>query len=232
MAKNTLISKKVQIDKSQAKVALVIACASFLVVFALVSSRSLLSKRSFQSRVNSEKSKTLTQLKNNNQSVSQLIESYKLFVDPKVGDNIIGGNPGGTGPNDGDNARIVLDALPSQYDFPALASSIEKILKLNSGYKINSITAADQSSQNSSQTPIALSTSTGTQAVAMPFQVDVAGGSDSIISLIDNLSRSIRPIQITKIKLTSGTGGINAVISAQTYYQPESNVDITTKEIR
>lgn len=235
MAQSILNTKRIQIDKSQSRIALIIAGASFLLVFSFVSSKSLLVKKAFQSRVNTEKSKTLEQLKLNNQNADKLIESYKIFVDPNIGDNIIGGNIKGTGLNDGDNARIVLDALPSQYDFPALASSLEKILGLNKGYKINGINAVDQLSSltpdgdNSAETADDTAPS---QSVAVPFQVDVTGGVDSIFSLIDNFDKSIRPIKITKISLVSTSEGLNAVIDAQTYYRQEKNVDVKSKVVK
>ncbi len=235
MARNILNTKRIQIDRSQSRVALIIAGASFLLVFSSVSSKSLLVKKAFQSRVNTEKSKTLEQLKLNNQNADKLLESYKLFVDPTAGDNIIGGNIKGTGLNDGDNARIVLDALPSQYDFPALASSLEKILGLNKGYRINGINAVDQFSSltpDSTSTVEPIDNTTSSQPVVIPFQVDVTGGPDSIFSLIDNFNKSIRPIKITRISLNSTSEGLNAVIDAQTYYQQEKNVDIKSKVVK
>jgi Tfp pilus assembly protein PilO len=169
-----------------------------------------------------EKTKALNQLKENNAAAEKLVASYKSFVAEPI--NIISGSSGGTGDRDGDNARIVLDALPSKYDFPALAASLEKMLSSQS-YVINSITGVDDEINQSTQTA-------ATAPVEMPFQVAVTGTFDSIQTLVDTFQRSIRPITVTKIDLTGSDNLLNVSVSAKTYYQPEKSLTITTKEVR
>src|SRR5690606_27650185 len=114
---------------SQGNMVIIIAVAAFITVFSLVSVRALLIKRSFQSRVVAEKEATLKTLKDNNAAAAELTNSFKAFN--STPDNLLGGTPGGTGDRDGDNAKLVLDALPGRYDFPALISSIEKMIQGN-----------------------------------------------------------------------------------------------------
>ena len=76
----------------------------------MVASRALWSQRGYQSRVISEKEKAVSQLESNIAATNQLAISYNAFV--STPDNVIGGNPNGTGDRDGNNAKIVLDALP------------------------------------------------------------------------------------------------------------------------
>ena len=134
MANNPLSSKRLQIDKANASMVAFLAVAAFIAVFSLVASKALLSQRSYQSRVIAEKKKALTQLKTNNQAATELVAAYKSFV--AAPENIIAGSASGSGDRDGDNAKIVLDALPSKYDFPALVTSIEKILKANTSLSL------------------------------------------------------------------------------------------------
>lgn len=224
MARSFISSKRLQIDTANSRVVIFVAVAAFVVVFSLVASRTLLSQRSYQSRVIKEKTKALEQLKANNAAADKLVESYKSFVNEPI--NIISGSANGTGDRDGDNARIVLDALPSKYDFPALATSLEKLLT-DPRYTITAITGVDdelnqaQIAQGGSIVP-----------VEIPFQVGVTGNFDAIQSLIQVFQRSIRPISISQLDITGSDELLNVNISAKTYYQPEKTINITTKEVK
>jgi len=201
-----------------------VAGASFLLIFSLVASKALLSQRSYQGRIIKAKETAVKQLKINVDSSQKLVTAYAAFVNTPQ--NLIGGNPSGTGDRDGDNAKIVLDALPSKYDFPALASSLEKILT-NPNYKIQSILGTDDevNQQNSG-------TKQSTAAVPMPFEISVSGNYNAMQSLVGTLENSIRPIQVQKVSFTAIPGGINAQIDAQTFYQPEKTLTITKKVIK
>ncbi len=219
----SLSSKRLQIDKANATMAIIVAATAFVTIFSLVACRALLNQRSYQARVIKQKKQTLAQLKANNKAAEQLVTSYKAFVGSN--DNIIGGSASGSSDRDGDNAKIVLDALPSKYDFPAVVTSLEKILK-TSNFKINSITGTDDSLNQKEQ-------STGTpQVVEMPFEVNVTGSADTVKGLLDIFQRSIRPIQVTNVTLSGKDSALTADIKAKTFYQPSKSVTITTKEIR
>ena len=215
---NMQISKRVQIDKDQATTVGVVAVAVFLTVFSVVSAKALLTQRAYQQRVITKQEKARDQLKANIEALNQLEVSYKDFI--STPDNVIGGNPKGTGDRDGDNAKITLDALPSKYDFPALASSLEKILN-DRKFKIGGITGTDdelaQSSKQSSSTP---------QPIDMPFSVSVGGSYQSIQDLIGVLEKSIRPINIGKITLSGGIDNMQLTVDAKTYYQPEKLFEV------
>ncbi len=216
-------AKKLQIDKANATMVIFLAVAAFVAVFSLVASRALLSQRSYQSRVITEKKKALTQLKANNEAVIELSKTYKIFVTSP--ENIIGGSSTGTGDRDGDNAKITLDALPSKYDFPALATSMEKILT-DQNYTIDSITGTDdeikQQTANSGEI----------KPVEMPFEISVRGGIDTTQGTIDLLRRSIRPMKIATITITATEQEINTSIKAVSYYQPQKTIRITTQVIK
>ena len=141
MAKKINISsKQLLINKANSQMVGITAVAAILVVMSLMGSRGLLAQRAYQARVIGEKEKALKQLKQNSNNVNKLVDAYNDFQ--KQDTNIIGGVTTGSSDKDGDNAKIILDALPSQYDFPALTSSLEKILT-DPSYKINTITGSD-----------------------------------------------------------------------------------------
>jgi hypothetical protein len=217
-------TKRIQIDKSRSNLVIIIAIAAFLTVFSLVSVRALLVKRGFQGRVIAEKEATLKTLKDNNAAATELANSFKVFNETP--DNLLGGNPTGTGDRDGDNAKLVLDALPGQYDFPALISSIEKMIQGNKNGTIESIIGNDDEVAQAQAT-------NGEGPVEMPFQVTAKATPDGLQSILQTFSRSIRPMVITTLDISvDDTNALSVDITAKSYYQPKKTLTITTKEVR
>jgi len=224
MATNITSSKRLQIDKANATVVVVTAVSSFVVVFSLVASNALLSQRSYQSRVINKKEQARDQLKKNIDTVKSLKNSYSVFVGSTQ--NVLGGNPKGQGDKDGNNAQIVLDALPSSYDFPAIATSLEKLLSVN-GLNTQSISGTDdeltQSNASTSATP---------QAVTIPFTVSVAGQYDAIQNIVKVFESSIRPISVNSVNISGNDKSLTVSFQAQTYYQPATGLSIKTEDVK
>jgi len=216
--------KRSLIAKSNTTIVAVTSGACFVVVFCIVASISLFGQFMYQNRVITANQTALQRLKTNLQATTTLESSYNAFLATPT--NIIGGNPGGTGSQDGSNTKIVLDALPSKYDYPALATSLEDIL-LGQGVQIQSITGTDQGA-----------TQEGDQSAAtpspqpMPFQVVVSGNYTQIQSVVDAFNRSIRPIQIQTMELTGDQSKLTLTISAQTFWQPAQNLSISTRVVQ
>jgi hypothetical protein len=223
-SKVRLSSKRLAIDKSNARIVAQIAVAAFVSVFCLVSIVSLLSQRSYQAKVESKKEMALRQLKSNIESVDQLISSYQEFANTP--ENVLGGDPEGSGDRDGDNPRIILDALPSVYDFPALATSLEKMLKDNN-ITIDNISGTDdeiaQADQESQSSP---------QPLEMPFTIEATAGSSSVKKFLALFERSIRPIQIQKIVMEGQDNKVKFTIDARSYYQPEKGLSVVEEEVK
>jgi hypothetical protein len=224
MVKAQLSAKRLAITKANAQVIAVVAVASFVTVFCLVSAKVVLSQNTYQQHVITAKDKANAQFKSNVDNVKHLITAYQAFVAQPV--NIIGGNSTGTGDSDGTNDKIVLDALPDTYDFPALTSSLEKILT-DQAFKISNITGTDdelsQQSNGASPNP---------QPVTIPFSFSVTNANyASVEHLITTLQLSIRPIQIDSIDLSGGSSDMQLTVTAHTYYQPTKNLGITKKVI-
>lgn len=220
-----IVSKRSLIDKSNQSLVIITGIAAFLTVFSLVASKTLFSQAAYQNRVISEKNKAVAQLRSDITAGKQLQSSYKDFEEKSP--NAIGGNASGNGPKDGSNPKIILDALPSTYDFPALATSLEKLITDVNGLKITSISGTDdqvtQGANLSSTTP---------QPVPMPFQVVVTGDYQAIKGLVGKFEHSIRPFQIQTISLSGDQANLTLTISAQTYYQPAKSLNITTKVVK
>jgi hypothetical protein len=217
--------KKIQINKATRTMLIVIAVASFISIFALIASHSLITVLNYQNRVISAKSTALNQLNTDVTTSKKLIVSYNNFNNQNP--NILGSPITGTGQNDGNNAKIVLDSLPSVYDFPALVTSIQSLLS-NQGVTISSISGSDLGTTSSSSTTTA---STAGGATAMPFTFTVTGPYQNIQSVINTLQNSIRPFQIMTMSLSGDQSNISLTVSAQTFYQPAISFNITKKAV-
>lgn len=218
-----LSTKHNQINKENTTIFIVVAVAAFITVFSLVSLKALVDKRSYQSRVITRKEAAKKQLETNVSAVQALEASYIEFASRST--NIIGGSSAGEGDRDGDNARIVLDALPSKYDFPALTSSLEKILSQNSAYQLESITGTDEEISQRDNTSSA-------EPVPMPFSVSVRGNDNAVKQLLNTLERSIRPVTVQRLSLSSSGAGVEVEVQAQTYYKPEKQLNIKKTEVQ
>ena len=215
--------KRLLINQANSRIVAVTTAASFIVVFCLVASYTLVGELAYQNRVLGKKKAALSQLKTDINSVQTLETSYTAFV--QTPQNVLGGNTHGQGGMDGDNAKIVLDALPSKYDFPALATSLEK-LALSQGVNIESMTGTDD---EVAQTDSASSTPA---PIAMPFQITVTGNYASIQKVVKAFEKSIRPIQVQTLQLTGSDQKMQMNITAQTYYQPEKTLNIKREVVK
>jgi Tfp pilus assembly protein PilO len=121
------------------------------------------------------------------------------------------------------NSKIILDALPSKYDFPALATSLEKVIT-DSGAKITSITGKDNEAEAKQDSP-------DPKPIEMPFSISSNGSFATAKNLISNLEKSIRPIKVTSITLSGSDSNLQSTIVATTYYQPSKKLEIQQKTI-
>ena len=220
-------TKHVQIDKANTLIVVLVSFAAFITVFSFFATRALLSQRAYQSKVIKEKTVALEQLEKNLESVKPLTEAYKKFVNQPV--NVIGGAQTGIGNNDGDNAKIVLDALPSKYDFPAVVSSLEKLLvsvdpKDPADFRLESIKGIDDEINQKAISENGL--------VEIPFTASVVGNYQGVKEAITLIERSIRPFQIDQLTITGADVDMQLKVVGKTYYQPEKSVEPTTKEVK
>ena len=216
--------KKQLINKANKSIVITTAVAGFLITFSLIASVSLWQQRSFQVRVIDEKEKAVTQLDENKAAVDQLAISYKAFVGTQTND--IGGSPSGTGDRDGDNAKIVLDALPSKYDFPAFITSVEKLLN-TSNFSLENITGTDdelaQAQAAASKAP-----------VEIPFTfASTIENYGRLRDLLLTTEKSIRPLNIKKLSITSQDGQeLSVSVDGVSYYQAAKGLTIDKKVVQ
>lgn len=217
------ITKKAALTRTNSRTVGLVAVASFIVVFCLVASNSLFSQWKYQTKVAGAKEKANKQLEANIAAYGTLQSAYKKFNESNP--NAIGGNTAGVGDNDGNNAKIVLDSLPSVYDFPALTSSIEKILK-DRNIQFTSISGTDD------QATQATASSGSPAPIAMPFGFTVTANYGTVQSLLDTLQKSIRPMQTDTLNVSGSSANLTMTYTGHTYFQPAKDFNITSQEIR
>ncbi len=218
-------TKRAMVDRANSAVILTLVVASVVVTFCLVASKGLWDQSRFQSKIINKKELALDQLIENIQATDKLVNSYKAFVQEQP--NAIGGDSLGQGERDGDNARLVLDALPSKYDFPALVTSVEKILS-EQGISIETIDGVDEIlAQSQSDLNVA------PQPIEIPFEFSVATSLEGSQLMFTKFQKSIRPLYIKDFTIeSSGVQSVTVTVNGKSYYQPETRVQITKETIQ
>jgi hypothetical protein len=224
MRKIEFSSKRIQLDKTNVTIVIVVAVACFVTVFALTTSKILLHQWSYQQHVINKKHDAKEQLLSNIKSRDALVQQYKAFV--KSDTNVIGGSSTGAGDRDGDNAKIILDALPSQYDYPALVTSLEKVVR------DQSLSLTDVGGSDDEVAQAAVEPSESPVAVEMPFTLGFEGSFDKTQLLFQTLQRSIRPISVQQVTITGSDQKLSVSIDAKTYYQPRKELSIRKEVVR
>lgn len=227
--KSRISLKQVMIDKSNSSMVAIAAVAAFIAIFSLVASKSLVDKMMYQNKIIDKKQTALDQLNENLNAVDRLVKSYNTFASSDT--NLIGGASLGTGGNNGKNTTIITDALPYKYDFPALVTSLEKIM-LADRVTIETISGVDDEIQQKANTG-----SANPEPVVMPFDIRGTAKYADAQLLINDLQRSIRPFVVQKITIGSGGTGeekdtTSISITAETYYQPAKQFKITDEVVK
>ena len=225
MAKNEVSSKRVAIDKASAQMVAIVAAAAFVTVFCLMASKTVLSQNQYNSRVMSAKQKAYNQLQDNIEAFDTLQKSYKAFNSTST--NVIGGIATGNGDNDGSNSKIILNALPSTYDFPALTSSLEKMLS-DRGLKVTSISGTDDQVKQQDNV-----SSSNPKPVEIPFTFTGSNANyNAVNELFKAMQSSIRPFYVDTLDVSGGGNNMKVTVEGHTYFQPSRSIEPTTKVVR
>jgi hypothetical protein len=128
----------------------------------------------------------------------------------------------------GPEGAILDDALPTTADFPALIVLLENIAT-DAGMKLKSVTPAaigatvPSSAGSLAQTP-------SPQAYA--FTINVDGRFDSLMTLLDHLEKSARPMHVTGLHLSGSGSSLSAEVDLNTYYQAKSELPFSKEQIK
>jgi hypothetical protein len=233
MDKNTL-GKRIQVDKANQLVFASTGITIFIFIFTIFAAKSLISQGAYQNRVISKQNAALANLKSDINDVNNLTTSYQAFIgEPQ---NLIGGNPSGTGQNDGNNSKIILDALPTSYDANAWTLNF---LSLNTLLgQGNTFLVLGGGGSSSSTTSSSRSTSSTGSTTSSPTAVSLSGSFTTSINNIGNdfgvLNRSILPIQVLSMNFSANQNSQadQVTFTAQTYYQAPYQFSIGQVTVR
>lgn len=205
--------KHVQIDKAHLQMVVMVSVATVVVVFTLFAGQALLKQISYQNKVLALRSKADKTLQANVKSAQTLQTAYKAFDDSQ--ESVLG--------NSQKNAKIVLDALPSKYDFPAVVSSISYLANI-SGVALADVSGTDLELTAEQQ-------SISPKVVDIPFTLTVKGSYASVQNFVTNMQKSIRPFQIIDATFKGSESDMSMTINAKTFYQPEKQLQLKVEVV-
>ena len=201
--KLNISNKYIKIDKANQTVVIAVSVTVAVVIFCAVASQSLIKQIKYQNTVISKRQAANKVLDKNLKSVNSLVASYTAF--DSTPESIIG--------NSDKSSKVILNALPSKYDFPALATTMDNFFK-STGVSNDGFNGTDEEAtavqSSDSPTPI---------EIAMP--ISAKGDIAAVQKLFDYINRSIKPIKISTVSISGTDKNLNVSLSGVTYYQPE-----------
>lgn len=209
-------TKHLQIQKASSTVFLAVAMAAVVVSFCLVFMNILWGTWQFNSRVHTAQEGVRDTLENNLKIAPDLEQSFSNL---EISAAIIPDQ----GP-DKSNSEIILDALPSKFDYPALVSSIDNLAKETS-VKLISFSGNDvgEDAQESSNNP---------SPVEIPFIMNVEGEYDAVKKFLRGIETSIRPFEVLSLNMQGSDQNLRVTVDAVTYYQPAFSLETGTEVIQ
>jgi hypothetical protein len=218
MDKFNFSSKHVAIDKSMAQTLIAISVTVFILVFCLIASKAVLANYHYQSKVLNAAKDARTKLNNDITAYNGLAQAYVNFNNQNP--NVLGAPVTG---NSNNNTQVVLNALPAEYDYAALTTSLYYILSSN-----NLNTDGTVSVDNSQ----VAASSSGSAPVSVPVGFDISSiDVNGARSFLQYLSQVTRPISVDSMTISGDVSNISLNIQAHTYYQPATSLDITQKAV-
>lgn len=128
----------------------------------------------------------------------------------------------------GDNStalQVVIDALPTEENRSALATSMQTEVLGPAGVTINSFSVTDSDTAGNGLVQ-------GTDASSFDFSFSITGSYAQIQQAIKNMERSIRPITVKSISVQGTSEKLDANITASTYYQPAKDIRLKQGEVK
>jgi len=221
------LRKRTQISKANKVMFIWIAGASALVSFAIVTSFFLGQKLIFNEKVLFEKNKTVNVLNINNGAVEELATNIRA-LDADAALSLAKAN-------EKDQAiQVILDALPSYANSPALGASLQiKLLAGVPGLTLESLQVTPVEGVESLTTgaveDAGATTASGNE---ITFRFSISGSEDTLRAALKNLERSIRTIDITSLIIES-QGDIQLMtVAGRAFYEPAKNVVLYDKVVK
>ena len=223
------LKKRQQIENAGRSMFIWVAIASVAVSVCIVTAQFLFQRWTYNNRVLTAKYKASDQLSKNITNAKQL----QTAINDLVSNDDLASVKTNT---DDPNTKSVLDALPSNFDATAWATSLQKAILSHSGVAIEGIDVPSQQDQTAtagSTTPTSSAASTADPTPQeMKFNVTVSGSYDKIRNMMLDLERTIRPIKVTALTLDGNDAAMTATVSGVTYYQPSKTASVKQEAVK
>jgi hypothetical protein len=176
------------------------------------------------------KDKTVSTLKQNNKVIPELEDKIReMNTNQALADAM--------GPNQTQPIRVVLDALPSEANSPALGSSLQAKFLNDPALRIESLTvdsvAGVESQTTSNVQDASTTTSAGQNEITFRFAVSVdITNASALKALLQRLERSIRAIDITSLKTESQANRLVLSVEGRAFYEPAKTVQLQEKTVK
>lgn len=128
------------------------------------------------------------------------------------------------------NLKVILDALPIDGDSTAFNNSLQNVVLPRSSV---SITQLGSSREETGEPDMGAVDSSSAEPQQLPFSVAFSGNYDQVTKTFIDISRVIRPINITSLNIRSGDNRTLVVeASGTTYFMPEKTIKLKTVECK
>lgn len=208
----TGLKKRQQIEVAGRVMFIWVAIAAVAVSFCAVTTQYLFTKWQHNSNVMQAKQIAADTLDQNIINAKQLTKE----VDALVADSALGSVK--TNPDD-PSTKSVLDALPTNFDPAALATSLQQVILSRSSVSIENISVPQE-------TDASLQAATEPVPQEMKFSFIITSSYDNIKKALVDIEHTIRPIKVTSISLAGSDNNLRAAIEAVTYYQPPKSIGV------
>lgn len=216
----TGVKKRQQIESASRTMFIWVAVASVAVSVCVVVAQFFLQKLIYNQRIINAKIEASDTLSKNLTNAQQLKEE----VDALVGNQDLSSVKTN---QDDPNTKSVLDALPSQADSTALATSLQQAILNRSSVVIESITVPPETVSTEQS-----GAAEAVKPIEQKFSITVSGSYDKIATMITDLERTIRPMKILSLSLNGSDADMRVTLEAATYYQPAKTTSVKEQVLR
>lgn len=219
----TGIKKRQQIQQANKMVFIWVAAAAVAVTVCLVLSQFLVRQFIFNQKIFSAKDRANQTLVQNMDTFKDLkLEVNKLVSSKSLTDLRVA---------ETDTAlQVIIDALPTNDDRAALATSLQQIVLARSGVSIESIDVTNEVGSATSEEAVQDET-TMSQVGEILFSVTLVGNYDQVKQAVSDMERSIRPLSVDRIQIEGSGAQLRATISAKTYFLPAKTLELGKENI-
>lgn len=228
--KTVAIRKRTQIAMANRIMFLWVAGVSVLFGFALVASIFLIQILTYNEKVLSTKNTTISNLKNNIANIKEIesqlrvLDTNQALIDSKA-------------QSDDETIQVILDALPSDANSPALGASVQnKLLSGIDNLRILSLQVdpvMGVESTSGGNTVYDASSASPVSQYVITFRFSVSGDETALKKVLTNIEASIRTIDITSLKIEGkGLGSSIMTVQARAFYEPARVLELTEKTVK